>query len=272
MRANAVRRVSSTVAVRACSHAGLAYGLRGRASIGHPRYIRRMVQDLRTLRDLIAVTPPLPAVLAEAEQRLDDDPGHDVEHALRVALWTVRICDGAVEPRLAVAAALFHDLVNLPKNHPERAQASERSAALADELLAPLGYSPEERVLVCDAIRDHSYSRGAVPETLLGRALQDADRLEALGVLGLFRTISTGTRMSARYFDAHDPWAEARELDDLRFSVDHFPSKLFRLPATMCTEAGRREAVRRAERMHRMLLELGEELGHEYRPHASLNS
>lgn len=230
-----------------------------------------MLEDIRGLRALIEATPPLPIVLAEATRRLDDDPGHDVEHAQRVALWTVRIAGDEVSPRLSIAAALFHDLVNLPKNHPERAQASVQSAALARQLLAPLGYSDDELVLVCDAIRDHSYSRGAVPETMLGRALQDADRLEALGVLGLFRTISTGSRMGARYFHAEDPWAESRGLDDMRFSVDHFPRKLFRLPSTMCTEAGRREASRRAERMRTMLVDLGDELGHAYVPHPSLD-
>lgn len=229
-----------------------------------------MIDDVRQLRDLIARTPPLPSVLAEAERRLDDDPGHDVEHALRVALATVRIAGDEVPVRLSIASALFHDLVNLPKNHPERALASTRSAELASELLAGFGYDEAERELVADAIRDHSYSRGATPSSTLGKALQDADRLEALGVLGLFRTISTGARMSARYFHPQDPWAEARELDDLAYSVDHFPKKLFRLPSTMCTELGRREAERRVERMRRMLEELGEELGVAYRPHRSL--
>lgn len=224
-----------------------------------------MTSDLPALHALIERTPPLPALLAEAKARLDDDPGHDVEHALRVALWTIRLAEDAVPERLAVAAALFHDLVNVPKNHPDRALASERSAALAATLLAQHGFADDEITLVADAIRDHSYSRGAVPTSPLGRALQDADRLEALGVLGVFRTISTGARMSAAYFHADDPWATARALDDRAYSVDHFATKLFRLPATMCTEAGRREAERRAERMRAMLVDLGDELGKPYR-------
>ncbi len=225
-----------------------------------------MTLDLASLRALIERTPPLPSLLAEARARLDDDPGHDLEHALRVGLWTLRIGEGELLPRHAVAAALFHDLVNLPKNHPERHLASERSAALAATLLESHGYAADEVALVADAIRDHSYSRGAVPTTTLGRALQDADRLEALGVLGVFRTISTGTRMGAAYFHADDPWAVGRPLDDRAYSIDHFATKLLRLPSTMCTARGRDEAERRVERMRALLEGLGDELGRPYVP------
>lgn len=229
-----------------------------------------MAKPSSALRDRIAATPPLPALLDEARARLDDDPGHDLEHALRVAAWTERLGEGEVSLRHAVAAALFHDVVNLPKDHPERREASTRSAAVAAEILARHGFDAAEVALVGDAIRDHAFSRGVVPKSPLGRALQDADRLEALGVLGLFRTISTGTRMGARYFHADDPWAEDRALDDLAYSVDHFTTKLLRLAPTLCTAAGRAEAERRAARMRAMLVDLGEELDRPYVEHPSL--
>jgi uncharacterized protein len=227
--------------------------------------------SVAALREAMDADPALSGLLTEARARLDqDDPGHDLEHALRVALWTLRLGEGALSVRHVVAAALFHDLVNLPKNHPERHLASTQSADVARPLLAAAGFTPDEITLVADAIRDHSFSRGVTPVTLLGRALQDADRLEALGVLGLFRTISTGTRMGARYFHAQDPWAKRRALDDQAFSVDHFTTKLLKLASTLCTARGREEASRRAERMRQMLVDLGEELGEAYAPHESL--
>jgi uncharacterized protein len=218
------------------------------------------------IREVIA-TPALGAIAREARVRLgaDLDPGHDFEHALRVALFTMRLGEGAFEARLGVAAALLHDVVNLPKDHPDRAKASERSAEVAEGILAREGYSKGERRLVCEAIRDHSYSRGAVPTSTLGRCLQDADRLEALGILGVFRTISTGTRLGGRYFHPEDPWAQGRRLDDKAFSVDHFFVKLLKLESTMTTPAGRAEASRRTARMRAMLADLGEELGVPYR-------
>jgi uncharacterized protein len=219
------------------------------------------VDDLASIEHAIEGDAALRALLAEVAPRLDDDPGHDLHHCLRVALWTVRLGGEEVDWRHAVAAALLHDIVNLPKNSPDRARASEMSAEQARRLLPPLGFDAVTVEDIASAVRDHSFSRGAVPQSPLGRALQDADRLEALGALGLCRTISTGTRMGARYFHPEDPWAEARPLDDKAHSVDHFFTKLLRLQDTMHTEAGRREAHRRVAFLHSFLEHLAHELG-----------
>lgn len=209
---------------------------------------------------LIDGDPALRAVLAHVEQHFDTDAAHDIAHCLRVAGWTIRLADGAVPDRLSIAAALLHDVVNVPKNHLDRAFASERSAEVARRLLSELGFVPDDVDLVADAVRDHSFTRGATPTSTLGKALQDADRLEALGVIGTFRCIATGVRFDAEFFDANDPWASGRALDDKRYSVDHFFVKLLKLPSTFQTEEGRREAERRANVMRTLLRELGTEL------------
>jgi uncharacterized protein len=218
------------------------------------------------VRWTILEDPDLTALFDHAKARLDDDPGHDVAHCLRVAVWALRLGDGAIEPRLAIAAALLHDIVNVPKDSPERASASELSARAAADLLPRHGFSSAETAIVLEAIRTHSFSRGEPPTNELGRVLSDADKLEALGVIGLFRTISTGARMGAHYFDADDPWATDRPLDDRAYSVDHFFTKLFRLPETLFTEPGRAEARRRVTFLHRALEELATELGAEAPP------
>lgn len=199
-------------------------------------------------------------LLAEVRARLDGDPGHDVAHFLRVARWTLRIGGGEVDRREAIAAALLHDVVNVPKDSPERARASELCAGVASELLPRHGFARDAIDRIAEAIRDHSYSRGATPATPLGRALQDADRLEALGALGIFRTATCGARMGALYVHPDDPWAERRELDDTRYTVDHFFVKLLALPATMCTEAGRAEGERRVAFMRAFLDQLAAEI------------
>lgn len=203
--------------------------------------------------------PVLARVLSEVEHRFDADAAHDLGHLFRVAEWTVRL-SGDVEPRTAIAAALLHDVVNVPKNHADRGVASERSADVAREVLPPLGFDAATTELIAEAIVDHSFSRGAVPRSALGRALQDADRLEALGVIGTFRCIATGVRFGAHFFDAADPWAVNRPLDDKRFSIDHFFTKLLKLPETFQTTEGRAEANRRVAIMHALLAALGEEL------------
>ncbi len=225
------------------------------------------VSRIETTSDVLAYIErdeDLSKLMRAVEARLDDDPGHDSSHCVRVAFWTVRLGAGESCPRIAIAAALLHDVVNVPKNSPKRNRASELSAEVARDLLPRHGFDPAQVTEICRAIIDHSFSRGAVPTTPLGRALQDADRLEALGALGLFRTISTGTRMGAVYFHATDPWAENRELADTAYTVDHFFRKLLRLPDTLLTEAGRAEAHRRAEFLRAFLAQLGEELGRPY--------
>lgn len=216
------------------------------------------------LERFIACDEVLGTVATEVRRRFEGEPhdaAHDFRHALRVAGWTLRIVGEAVPPRLAILAALLHDVVNVPKTSPDRARASELCAGFARELLVKLALPAEEIELVADAITDHSFSRGAVPRSELGRALQDADRLEALGALGLMRCISTGVSFGADYFHPDDPWAEHRELQDLRYSVDHFQTKLLGLAATMQTEAGRREAERRTEFLRVFLRQLASEIG-----------
>lgn len=182
--------------------------------------------SLAELLDRIAADPVLATLLAEARARdaalATPDPSHDTAHLLRVALWTLRIgaesgsgAGGAdqVNAREAVAAALLHDAVHVPKDSPDRARASELAADFARERLAALGFDGPAVARIAAAVRDHSFSRGAVPEDALGCALQDADRLEVLGAIGWLRCISTGVRMRADWFHADDPWAAARELD-----------------------------------------------------------
>ncbi|MEL6180375.1 MAG: HD domain-containing protein [Myxococcota bacterium] len=218
------------------------------------------MNNRQALLDTIGAHPQLSAVLEHVRNAAGDDASHDLDHTLRVAHWTLTIAGDAVEPKLAIAAALLHDVINVPKNDPRRAQASTLCAEHVRTFLPGLGFDPDEIELIADAVRDHSFSRGAVPASALGRALQDADRLEALGAIGLMRTFATGARMGARFFHNDDPWGDDRSWDDQRYSIDHFFTKLLRLPSTMLTERGRAEGRRRVRLMETFLQELGREI------------
>lgn len=209
---------------------------------------------------LIQASPLLTECLEHARRAGEDDPSHDVSHLLRVTVWTLRLMTASVNRESAIIAALLHDVVAIPKDSPLRNQASRMSADYARRLLT--GRMADDTVSeICDAIEDHSFSRGQTPRSDLGRALQDADRLESLGVLGFYRCVVTGVRMGARLMHDEDPWATGRELDDVAYSVDHWFRKLRLLPGTMQTEAGRQEAERRAATYRMLLRELGEEIG-----------
>jgi uncharacterized protein len=199
------------------------------------------------------------------------DAGHGFDHTVRVALLSVQLIElesqrqeKALEPRTrhcALAAGLLHDCVPVAKNSPDRHKSAEWCAALARKWLYELGFYGESEICsVVWAIEDHSYSSGRVPRDLVGEVLQDADRLEALGALGLYRTIATGVAFGAQLFDPEDPWAERRALDDKRFTIDHFYTKLLKLPATFRTESARAEAASRADFLKSFLDQLKSEL------------
>lgn len=222
--------------------------------------------------EAIASTKPLKKILAILLTFDHQDAAHDLSHLLRVAYWTIKIAQKSYPEKFSaaleeecVAAALLHDLVNLPKNHPERNKASEYSALKAEPILQEAGFSPEAGNRICQAILDHSYSRGHVPSGILGKSLQDADRLEAVGAIGIMRVFATGAKMGTSFFNTQDPWAKKRSLDDKLFSLDHFFTKLLLLPESMNTKAGKEEALRRVEIMNSFLQALGEEMG-EMRP------
>lgn len=222
------------------------------------------VMRAQTIKELVAWVendPRLSIILSEVQREEGEDAAHDLSHLMRVALWTLRLGEGEVPAQEAVAAALLHDLVNIPKNHPDRARASEFSAEKAIPLLYRAGFDEESTRKIAEAIRDHSFSRGATPTSALGKALQDSDRLEALGAIGLMRVFSTGNRMGTKYFHPEDPWAENRPLDDKKYSVDHFFTKLLKLPATFHTEKGKAEAERRVAHLENFLQQTADELG-----------
>ncbi|WP_229777740.1 HD domain-containing protein [Deinococcus seoulensis] len=211
------------------------------------------------LAPLLALDPRLEGVWGWVQGQMRPDAAHDSAHLARVARWTLR-CAPDVPPALAVAAALTHDVVNLPKNHPQRAQASELSAQAVQATLPGLGFAPADAREVALAVRDHSYSRGAVPQTPLGAALQDADRLDALGALGVLRVAGVGGQLGRALLHPTDPWAQGRDPDDLAFTVDHFFTKLLRLDGTFHTAPGQAEARRRTRTMRAFLAELASEL------------
>lgn len=216
---------------------------------------------LDALRREIAENSVYQAALELAVEAGGDDNAHDASHVLRVAHWTLKLGGSAVARQEAILAALLHDCVNVPKSSDDRSRASELCALRARDFLWEHDVDRGAVDRICQAILEHSYSRGATPQGPLSCALQDADRLEALGAIGILRTASTGARMRARYFHAEDPWGTDRDLDDRQFTLDHFFQKLLQLASTLQTEAGRSEARRRTELMWAFLEQLGSEIG-----------
>lgn len=183
-----------------------------------------------------------------------EDPAHDLDHLQRVwrtakalaSTETLTSPGTSVNMLVVLAASLLHDIVNVPKDHPDRSRASRLSADLADALLRDMGFPEALLPPTRHAIEAHSYSAGIEPLTIEAKIVQDSDRLESLGAIGIARCFATSGLMKRALFHGEDPLAQTRPLDDLQYALDHFEAKLFRLPETMQTMAGRARALERA--------------------------
>lgn len=197
------------------------------------------------------------------------DPAHDITHVKRVVNNVLYITDiESANLDIALPAAWLHDCVSVPKDSELRAQSSRLAADAAVQFLREAGYPGQWLEAVHHAIEAHSFSAGVPPRTLEARVVQDADRLEALGAIGIARCLLTGGAMGTPLYDPDDPFCEKREPDDRRYTLDHFYCKLLRLPDTMQTRAGRAEAQRRARYMRDFLQRLEGEIGGTRKPAA----
>jgi uncharacterized protein len=194
---------------------------------------------------------PLADTLLGAFDANGTDGSHDLSHIMRVWRNAARIAaaEPAADLELLLAAVLLHDCVAVEKSSPLRAQASRLSGARAREIVGGLGWPPARIDALAHAIETHSFSAGLTPETLEARILQDADRLDAIGAVGIARCFFTGGRMGGGLYHPDDPRAATRALDDRAYALDHFPAKLFKVADGFLTQEGRRMAAARAALM-----------------------
>lgn len=189
------------------------------------------------------------------------DPAHSFAHIKRVMLLCEKLSfNEEVNFEALMAGALLHDVVNLPKNHPKRAEASKMAAAKAQGFLEEAGYEEEFISKVLVVIEEHSYSLGKKPSCLESAILQDADRLDALGAIGLMRMICCGVKFKADFYHEDDPFADDRDYDDKAYTLDHFYTKLFKLPELMNTVKGKEEALLRVSYMKSFISQLKSEI------------
>lgn len=193
--------------------------------------------------------------------RFAPDGAHDIGHVKRVVTLARQMgAEEGADLAVVVPAAWLHDCVSVAKNSPDRSKASWLAAEEAVAFLQRVGYPAEHWEAVHHAIWTHSFSLGKSPETLEAQVVQDADRLDAIGAVGIARCFLTGGSMGSAMFHGEDPFAEERALDDRAYAVDHFYLKLLTLKETLHTDAARREAQRRHDFMLAFLDELKCEL------------
>lgn len=204
----------------------------------------------------------LESKVAELCAKAPQDSAHDLAHFKRVARTAKSLC-AAEQANIDVVlpAAWLHDFVLVQKNDPRRAQASRLSAIEAINWLRGEGYPDRYLADIAHAIEAHSFSAKIEARTLEAKIVQDADRLDGIGAIGIARCFTVGSVLQRPLYEARDPFARVRPLDDGLYTLDHFYVKLFKTAETLITEAGRAEGRKRVATMKSFLTDLQRELG-----------
>ena len=173
-----------------------------------------------------------------------DGSGHDFDHTMRVYRMAIRIAEEEKADADTVAlAALLHD-VDDRKLSPQTCQNKDRAVAFLREN----GLDEGRISRIVQIISEVSFSSGVgKPSTLEGCCVQDADRLDALGAIGIARTFAFG---GSHGRPIHDPTGTDRGT-----SIAHFYDKLLLLKDRMNTNAGRELAQHRHEFLQTYLAE-----------------
>lgn len=192
-------------------------------------------------------------ITREEMQKRQNDVSHDFNHALNVLhnAETIAASEGG-DPKIIIPAALFHDIVIYPKNHPRSDEAPYESAALAREILSQLAeYTPEDIEKVVYIIGNCSWSKTSEPTSLEQQIIRDADKLAATGAISIMRTFASSGLMNRPLYNLEDPFAENRELDAKSYALDLFKTRLLEVPNRLHTQ----KAKEMAQSRHNFLLQ-----------------
>lgn len=189
------------------------------------------------------------------------DAAHDVAHIHRVVKMAKALAaEEEAQLEVVVPAAWLHDCVTLPKTSPRRSQASRLAAEQAGAFLLEIGYAKALIPAIQHAIAAHSFSAQIPPQTIEAKVVQDADRLDAIGAVGVARCLMLGAEFGIPLYNEQEPIPQQRPPQDKQFVIDHFYTKLFKLQHTMQTAAGRTEAQRRTAFMEHFITQLVQEI------------
>ena len=192
---------------------------------------------------------------------MDNDPAHDFEHVMRVYNNAKKISkQEKANQKLVLSAALLHDIVSYPKSSKHSKFSSIDSAKKSKLILKKYDFTVEEITIISDAIADHSFSQNKIPQTLEGKILQDADRLDALGAIGIARVFATSGSLNRPFYNIDDPFCNKRNPNDNLWAVDHFFNKLLKLESMMNTKSGKTEAKKRTKVLKEFLKQLKNEV------------
>ncbi len=194
-------------------------------------------------------------IWSEARSLLGKEAGgHSLQHSERVFELCLRIAkeEGKGDQDVLQAAAILHDIA-IPTSG--RKCHAEKGKKIAEKILRRVGFPEEKTPRVLHAIETHRFSDKKTPGTWEAKILQDADRLDAIGAIGIARCFAFGGRENRPLYD---PTETPGEYDPERTvsSLTHVQEKLMKVKHTLHTATARRIA----EDRHNFMLEFIERL------------
>ena len=203
----------------------------------------------------------LDLIKTDIKKIMHNDTAHDFDHIMRVYKNAQQIIKKEkVNETLVLSAVLLHDIASFPKSDKRSKNSSIESAKKAKTILKKYDFTSDEITIVCDAISEHSFSQKKIPKTIEGKILQDADRLDALGAIGIARVFATGGSLRRPFYNLDDPFCKKRIPDDKIWTLDHFFEKLLKLEFLMNTNSGKIEAKKRTKILKNFLKQLKHEI------------
>jgi len=197
----------------------------------------------------------------KVRNKISNDSAHDFDHIIRVYKNAEKLSKKEkANTKLVLCAVLLHDIVTYKKFDKRSKNSSTKSAIMARKILSKYSFSNSEIKVITDAIRDHSFSKNKTPSTLEGKILQDADRLDAIGAIGIARAFAVSGAEGRPFYNGVDPFCSKRKPDDQKWAVDHFYRKLLKLEKLMNTKSAKIEAKKRTKVLKNFLSELKHEI------------
>jgi uncharacterized protein len=196
----------------------------------------------------------------------DGDTAHDFDHVLRVHSLALKIAEAeGADVEIVSAAALLHDVARVEADRLGLCHA-EMGAERAREFLR--AHPPKKVRAVVEAIASHRFRKSSEPPSLEAKVLYDADKLDAIGAIGMARAYAIAGRLDQRLWS---PWSEGEALsanpNDIYNSehtpVREFQVKLGKLKDSLYTSTARKMAEGRHQYMVEFFRRLEKEVSGE---------
>ena len=183
-------------------------------------------------------------LLRDLEKEVSKEVGSKDPHGLDHAKRVLKLCMLIAEEEggdmdIIVPAAMLHDI-----GRSDKGDHAKNSAKKASKILERLGYPRDKIDHIAKVIEEHSFSANRVPSSKEARSLSDADKLDALGAIGIARVFMTSAILNR----------------GIKEALAHFHEKILKLPDRMYTSVGREIAKKRVKIVTEFVRKLEKEL------------